>query len=168
MHHSHMKHSEKSNYTPLIVVFGYITLLSFIVPLSQNMFSLKEWILMFMGFWFVIFSLFKMIDLKGFAQGYQTYDLIAKKFPLWGFAFPFIELGLGVIHIWHIFSSQITGAITLIIVIPALIGVAIKMIKKEAIECACLGTVLKVPLTNISLFENVLMIVLATVMIVFY
>jgi hypothetical protein len=168
MDHSHMKHDEQNNYTPLIVVFSYVALLSIIVPLSQNMISFKEWVFMVMGFWFVIFSLFKMIDLKGFAQGYQTYDLIAKKFPFWGFAFPFIELGLGVIHIWHIFSSQITGIITLIVLVPALIGVAIKMIKKEPIECACLGTVLKVPLTNISLFENVLMIILAIVMIVFF
>ena len=39
----------------------------------------------FMAGFFLVFSFFKFLNLKGFVKVYQTYDLIAKKIPFYGY-----------------------------------------------------------------------------------
>ena len=41
------------------------------------------------------------------------------------------------------------------------LGVTIKLLKKEKFQCVCLGTVLKVPLTKVTLIEDFGMAALA-------
>jgi hypothetical protein len=41
------------------------------------------------------------------------------------------------------------------------IGVIISLLKKQKFQCACLGTILKVPLSNITLIEDLTMVVMA-------
>ncbi|MGL4759819.1 MAG: MauE/DoxX family redox-associated membrane protein [Patescibacteria group bacterium] len=173
-----------ADYAPLILVIGIIFLLSlvltqFFIPNNSlnivhdmskmgNMFH-DSWIMRFMdnimGIWFIIFALFKLIDLKGFAEGYSTYDIIAKKFKLWGFVYPFIEIGLGIAYLTR-FIPTFTNLTTLILLSIASIGIMISIVKKRKIQCACLGTVLKVPLTTVSLIENIVMALMALVMVI--
>ena len=73
---------EKNNYTPLIVVISLILLMTGSLSLKDSLmgtFSLSQTITYFMIGFFFVFSGFKLMDLKGFAEGYSTYDLIAKK-----------------------------------------------------------------------------------------
>ena len=171
-----------SDYIPLFVIFGYILggsiLLSFITKSTSiidssmpgmsmmkasTSFSLMPWMNYFMGIWFIVFSLFKFLDLKGFADGYFTYDLIAKKWSGWGYIYPFVELALGVSYLLGTYLFA-TNLITLILMVIGVIGVSIKLAKKSKIQCLCLGTILKVPLTQITLYENSLMAIMATLM----
>ena len=45
----------------------------------------------FMGGFFLTFSFFKMLDLKGFSDSYQMYDIIAQRFKTWGIIYAFME-----------------------------------------------------------------------------
>jgi hypothetical protein len=45
------------------------------------------------------------------------------------------------------------------------ISVINALIKKKTINCACLGTAIKLPLTVVSLFEILLMLIMATFMV---
>lgn len=111
------------------------------------------------GFFFV-FSFFKLMNLKGFADGYRSYDIVAKKFPAWGFIYPFAELGLGIAFLMA-FNPVLTNITTLLIMGVSTIGVAQSLLKKQSFQCACLGTVIKLPLGKVTLLEDLLMVLMS-------
>lgn len=154
-------HSIK-DYIPLIVVVGFILLSSVIyVVLVGN--TLLAWLNAIMGFFFLYFALFKLIDLPGFVEGYHEYDLIARKIKAWGWVYPFIEVALASLYLLAVTNLWLY-IITIIITAINVLGVSIKLAKKEKFMCACLGTVLKVPLTTVTLIEYGLMGAMAVVM----
>ena len=161
------KDVEKSSYMPLIVIVGLILLTSLTISytdLQSGFFNLKDLISYFMTGFFLVFSGFKLIDLKGFAQGYYTYDLLAQRWFSYGYIYPFIELffGLGMILLPE--SSVLLLAEAFVMLFSGL-GVATKLAKHEKFQCACLGTFLKVPLTKVTLVEDFGMALLALILI---
>jgi hypothetical protein len=112
---------------------------------------------------FLVFAGFKLMDLKGFAEGYSTYDLLARKIFAYGYVYPFIELFFGLAMIINPTSVPILLAEIGVMSFSGL-GVTIKLMKKETFQCACLGTFLKVPLTKVTVIEDFGMVALALVM----
>jgi len=166
-HSNHMEHSSdvKQSWTdwiPLVVVIAFI-IISTVTVAYLTAFTLYNLLSYSMGFFFIYFSLFKMINLAGFAEGYHEYDLIAQKQKWWGFVYPFIELLLGVLYLAAI-NQPALHIVTIILTAVNCLGVGIKLAKKEKFHCACLGTVLKVPLTKVSLVEYASMGVMAFIM----
>jgi hypothetical protein len=151
------------SYMPLIVITGLILLTSIIV--SLNDFHVKKLLSSFMIGFFLVFSGFKLMDLPGFAQGYFTYDLLAKRFFAYGYIYPFIELFFGLGMILFPVSRWLLIA-ELVVMLFSGLGVAIKLAKKEKFQCACLGTFLKVPLTKVTLVEDFGMALLALILLV--
>lgn len=131
----------------------------------QAGFSLDHLLGFLMGFFFLIFGLFKLLDLPNFAMGYREYDLIAARFPAWGLGYPFIEVSLGGLYIAGVQAPWLDGA-TLLMSLLIVAGVAKKLAKHELIHCVCLGNILKVPLTYVSLVEYAVMAAMAGVMFV--
>lgn len=147
-------HSLK-DYVPLIVVFAFVTVASAThVYVTGNTFV--NWMMAIMGYFFLFFALFKFIDLPGFAEGYAHYDILAKKVRAWGFLYPFIELVVGVLYLANIQEPWLY-ILTIVITLLNVISVSTKLARKEKFMCACLGTVLKVPLTTVTLIEYGLM-----------
>lgn len=114
----------------------------------------------FMGVFFVMFSMFKFFDLPGFADGFQMYDLLAKPFRPYAYLYPFIELGLGLGYLAHWRPAAVYTA-TIVVMAWGAFGVISALAKGLDIESACMGTVLKVPLSTVALFENLGMAVMA-------
>ncbi len=139
------------SYLPLFIIIGLILLTSLTISFQQGL-SIQV-ISYFMTGFFLVFSGFKLLDLKGFAQGYYTYDLLAQKWFSYGYIYPFLELsfGLGMILFPQ---SQLLLLAELIVMTFSGVGVAIKLAKHEKFQCACLGTFLKVPLTKVTLIED--------------
>ncbi|HEY5825598.1 MAG TPA: cation transporter, partial [Cyclobacteriaceae bacterium] len=79
-----------ATYKPILLIFGYITAISLIAANTSNGFNTMLAMRVFMAGFFLIFSFFKMLDLNGFADSYSMYDVIAKKFKGWGYAYAFI------------------------------------------------------------------------------
>ena len=151
------------SYLPLIAVIGLILLTTFVLSFRDfnlGSFSIQSTLSYFMIGFFLVFAGFKLIDLKGFAEGYSTYDLLAKKVFVYGYIYPFIELFFGLAMI-IISTSQILLISEFLIMGFSGIGVTIKLIKKEKFQCVCLGTFLKVPLTKVTLVEDFGMAALA-------
>lgn len=151
-----------TDWLPLIVVIAYILGLTFIT-ISHTEFTMFNLLSYGMGYFFVIFSLFKLINLPGFAMGYNEYDIISKRWYNWGYVAPFIELLLGVLYLLRV-DNPLLHLTTIVFSIIIVIGVGIKLAKKEVFTCACLGTVLKVPLTKVSLIEYLIMASMAVPM----
>ncbi len=156
----------QNSYRPLIVIITLIFLVSVMIALRENPAGdslIKSLISNFMSGFFIVFSAFKLMDLKGFAEGYSTYDLLAKKWFTYGYIYPFIELFFGLAMILN-FQEQNVLLAEIIVMTFSGIGVLIKILKKEKFQCACLGTFLKVPLTKVTLIEDFGMSLLAGIM----
>src|SRR5688500_15968969 len=79
-------------YKPILLIFAYITGASLLVEAINREFLWMRWMNNFMAGFFLVFSFFKLLNLKGFADTYATYDIIAKKWHAWGYVYAFIEL----------------------------------------------------------------------------
>jgi copper chaperone CopZ len=144
---------------PLFLIFGFLLLIS--SALNFRGFTTLEFMLDFMGLFFFVFSLFKFLDLSGFALSFAMYDPLAKRLPLYGRVYPFLELILGFLLLAKI-QLPIALLVTVILLSITTIGVCIVLLQKKQITCACLGTVLKLPMTQATFIENSVMIFMAT------
>ena len=111
----------------------------------------------YMGLFFVLFSFFKIIHLNKFADSFKKYDILSKVINPYALLYPFVEIILGILFLlnWNI---KILSLITIIILTSTLVGILIKLKSGNIIECACLGVVFKIPLSYVTVFENLLMI----------
>lgn len=114
----------------------------------------------FMGLFFVVFSFFKYLDLRGFQSSFRRYDPLAKAIPFYAWLYPFLELSLGVLFLMRL-ELQFALWLTVAILGITTIGVVKVLLSKKEIDCACLGSVLKLPMTEATLIENALMIAMA-------
>ncbi len=142
-------------YRPLIIIVGTIFLAA--TALQQNGGFFMHG---FMGLFLVIFAMFKFLDLKGFANGFSMYDIIAGRWGSYGYMYPFIEFMLGLAYLsgWR---PTFTYLLTMVVMGASTIGVWRGIKSGEALKCACLGTVLNVPLSIVSVVENVGMATMA-------
>ncbi len=149
---------------PLLYVFLVILALSSVRQIVSDT-NPMMFMMDFMGIFFMVFGLLKLVDLKGFVDGFQSYDSIASRFRLYGYIYPFIEIALGGLYLLGImFLWQ-----NLLVVILASIGVytAYKSINQEnEIRCVCLGTLFDLPMTWVTFFENALMLLMVIFMII--
>ncbi len=146
---------------PLLLILFYIATASFLL-------HYKNWdgnaiMLDFMGLFFIVFSFFKMLDLKNFPDSFRMYDPLAKRVSIYGWIYPFIETALGLMFLMR-FEIEIALIATLVILSITTIGVTKTLLDKKSIRCACLGTALKLPMTEATFIENAIMIVMAIVM----
>ena len=146
---------------PLLLILFYITLAA--VLLHYKDWSLKEVMLDFMGLFYIVFGFFKMLDLKGFPESFKMYDPLAKRLPIYGWIYPFIETALGSMFLMR-FQVNIALIMTLVVLGITTLGVTKTLLDKKSIRCACLGTALKLPMTEATLIENTIMIAMATLM----
>jgi hypothetical protein len=146
---------------PLFLIFVYLVVGA--VLLQKNTFRISNFMIDFMGLFFVVFSFFKFLDYKGFLSLFAQYDPLAKRITLYGNAYPFVEtvLGLMLLMRWQL---NFAFTATIIILSITTVGVVYSLFDKNRIDCACLGTALKLPMTEATLIENILMLVMAVAM----
>ena len=147
-------------YYPIFLIAGYITGVSLLVHLSSNGLNWQGFMNTFMAGFFLVFSAFKLLNIQGFADAYATYDLLAKRWHRYGYIYPFLELALGILYLLSIFSF-FSHIATILLMGFSSLGVIKALSKKQAIRCACLGTVLNVPMSNITLIEDLAMVAMA-------
>ena len=157
--------SKLKTYKPLIIVFLYIILGVTILEIRSGSFDWMNAMNNFMAGFFFFFSFFKMLDVSNFASSYSSYDIIAKKWYGYGFVYPYIELTLGVLYLLQI-NPAFTNSATIIVMGISSIGVIQSVMQKRTILCACLGTVFNLPMSTITIIEDLLMVAMAIVMLV--
>jgi hypothetical protein len=150
---------------PLLLIVGYIAGTVLLIEAAAGAFVAHRASQHFMAGFFLVFSFFKLLDLRGFATTYRTYDVIAKAWPAWGLAYPFVELALGIAYLVN-FSPFITNVVTLVLMLVGSIGVVQALLNRRAIRCACLGTVLNLPMTKVTLVEDLGMAAMAALMLI--
>lgn len=146
-----------STYRPLLLIMGLIALASF---------AGQSWMMAFMAGFYIVFGAFKLLDVPAFANAYAQYDIIAKVFRPWGYAYPFIEVALGFAFLFWFAMGPATWAALILSLIGA-VGVIQSVLSKQTIQCACLGTVFQLPMSTVTIIENAGMAAMAAWMLVF-
>ena len=154
-----------ATYKPILIIFAYITIISIIAGIQHNTFHWMQAMNIFMAGFFLTFSFFKMLDLKGFAESYSMYDIVAKKITAWGSIYAFIELGLGIAYATN-FQPLVTNLVTFVVMTISIIGVFQSVLNKRKIQCACLGAVFNLPMSTVTIIEDALMIAMSGIMLI--
>lgn len=155
-----------ATYFPLVLLVAYLLGVVSLVELAAGSFAWERAMRHFMGGFFLAFSFFKLLDLRGFADSYQMYDVVARRVPAYGFVYPFIELLLGAAYVTGLHPVA-TNLATLVVMSASSVGVIQSLVAKRKIRCACLGTVFNLPMSTVTLVEDALMIVMAAAMLSF-
>jgi hypothetical protein len=154
-----------SAYTPLFVIVLLTALAAMARQFSTPSWRWMDWMHDFMGFFLVVFSMVKFFDLKAFATGFGKYDLLASRSRFYALLYPFLELGLGLAYLAQ-WQPRATYLATMILLGFGTLGVVKTMRKGERLNCACMGGILSVPVSTVTLAENLSMSGMALVMLV--
>lgn len=168
IHHNEMEEQAKSwfeTYKPILLIFFYICLITILIQFKNEKIDVMQWMQHFMAGFFLVFSFFKLLNLKGFAESYVMYDVLAKKIPVWGYIYAIMELGLGIAFLLN-FNPLLTNSITFIVMTISIIGVLQSVLNKKKIQCACLGAIFNLPMSTVTIIEDALMIIMSGFMII--
>ncbi|MFB3056386.1 MAG: MauE/DoxX family redox-associated membrane protein [Ignavibacteriaceae bacterium] len=155
--------SRLETFKPLILIFLFISGVSVIATIEGGQINLMKWMNYFMAGFFITFSFFKFLDLRAFADSYSMYDLLAKRVRTYGFVYPFIELAMGIAYLTH-FAPNSTYIATIAVMGFSSLGVIQSVLDKKKIKCACLGAVFNLPMTTVTIIEDLLMVAMAVLM----
>jgi copper chaperone CopZ len=153
----------KESLYPLFLIVGYIVGTVALIALAANVWTPHILMRYFMAGFFLVFSFFKLLDLHGFSDAYRSYDVVARVLPVWGYIYPFVELALGAAYLLNL-NPVATNIVTLMLMAVGAIGVFQSLFNNRAIRCACLGTALNLPMTTITLVEDLGMAAMAALM----
>lgn len=153
-----------TTYAPIIAIFACTALMALAIVLNlYEGFPVLTWLKWFFATSMVALAIQKIQDVEGFVNGFLGYDLLARRYVPYGYAYPFAELyagvgmmaliGTGSALIWLVAPVGIfIGSIGAVSVIKAV------YIDKRELTCACVGGGSNVPLGFISLTENLVMV----------
>ncbi|WP_150292296.1 MauE/DoxX family redox-associated membrane protein [Sphingobium estronivorans] len=115
----------------------------------------------FIAITMMLLAMLKLQDVERFATMFLNYDLLARRYIPYGRAYPFLELGAGLLmltgmlHWLSIPVALFIGGIGAVSVFKAV------YIEKRELKCACVGGGSNVPLGFVSLTENLMMVSMA-------
>ena len=158
-------------YYPLILIFLYITVISYLTAVQSEGMAVESpprgawgaFLHNFMTGFFLVFSFFKLLNVKAFAESFAMYDLAAMRFPTYGKIYPFIELALGLLCLVHYQPKMVYWA-DIILMSFGNLGVISSVLDKRKIQCACLGTVFNLPMSTVTIIENTVMVVVGIIL----
>ncbi len=152
---------------PLLSIFAAIGLLTVGTLMLQGAYDLMSAMMYLMAYFFLVFGGFKLANLSTFAEAYASYDVLAMRSKVYALAYPFIEVTLG-LHYFFDVGGITRDAFTAVIMLVGTYGVWRALLRKDEIPCACLGMVFHVPMTNVTLIENITMSLMALYMLSMY
>lgn len=164
-----LRDPKENSYTPVVVVFAMAALMA----LAAGYIRFGEFFTLRAGEWFIAFSMcllamLKLQDVEKFSTMFVGYDVLARKWVPYAYAYPFLEALAGVLMIAHLLPFlSIPVALFIGSVGAASVFKAVYIDKRE-IKCACVGGSGNVPLGFVSLTENLMMIAMALWMLARY
>ncbi len=153
----------KESLYPLFLIVGFIAGVTLLIAIATGDWTIERMMRHFMAGFFIVFAFFKLLDPPGFVSAYRGYDLVARKIPAWGWVYPFVELALGGAYLLA-WAPIVTNSVTLVLMLVGAAGVLKALLDKRAIRCACLGTALNLPMTKVTLVEDLTMAAMAAAM----
>lgn len=151
-----------TTYTPVIALFTIAALMAVVVTwlVLGTVFSGRtiEW---FIAISMVLLGLQKLQDVERFATMFLNYDLLAQRWVRYGYVYPFVETGAGLLMMAGVLTWLSAPAALIVAGIGAFSVFKAVYIDKRELKCACVGGDSKVPLGFVSLTENLMMVGMA-------
>ncbi len=157
----------KPSLYPLWLIIAYIAGATLLAGWARGNLDWHSLLNDFMAGFFLVFSFFKLLDLRGFADAYRMYDLVARAWRPWGFIYPFVELALGAAYLAR-WQPNVVNAVTLVLMLVGAVGVLRPLLRRQEIRCACLGTALNLPMTTVTLVEDLAMAAMGAAMLLWH
>lgn len=157
-----VKPKAETTYQPVIALFSVAALMAMAVTwLVLGVPLAGQTLPWFIAIAMVLLGLQKLKDIDRFATMFLNYDLLAQQWVRYGYVYPFIETGAGVLML----AGVLTWLAAPVALVAASIG-AVSVFKavyidKRSLKCACVGGDSRVPLGFVSLLENLMMIGMA-------
>lgn len=151
-----------TSYVPVLAVFAVAALLALAInwltflPLL-SLVTIERFVAIAM----MLLAMLKLQDVDRFATMFLNYDLLARRLPPYGLAYPFLELAAGVLMLTRLLDwlsipvALFIGGVGAVSVFKAV------YLDKRELKCACVGGGSNVPLGFVSLTENLMMIAMA-------
>jgi hypothetical protein len=152
------------SYYPLVLILFFLLGVTALVEVRLGNFEWNRAMRHFMAGFFLVFSFFKLLNLRAFADSYSAYDVIAMRWRPYGFIYPLIELGLGAAYVVDVWPLA-TNLVALIVMAVSAVGVVQSLLERRQIRCACLGAVFNLPMSYVTLLEDLLMAGMALAMV---
>tara|TARA_B100000767_G_scaffold93253_1_gene89668 strand:+ start:117 stop:860 length:744 start_codon:yes stop_codon:yes gene_type:complete len=156
------KRNNATTYKPVISLFVVAALMASIISwlLLGTILSGRtvEW---FVSISMVLLGLQKLQDVERFATMFLNYDLLAQRWIRYGYVYPFVETGAGLLMMAGVLTWLSAPAALLVASIGAVSVFKAVYVDKRELKCACVGGDSKVPLGFVSLTENLMMIGMA-------
>ena len=157
-----IKSKDATTYKPVIALFLVALLMAIAVTWVAfgTVFTGRtvEW---FISISMVLLGLQKLQDVERFATMFLNYDLFAQRWVRYGYVYPFVETGAGLLMIAGVLTWLSAPAALFVASIGAISVFKAVYIDKRDLKCACVGGDSKVPLGFVSLTENLMMIGMA-------
>lgn len=158
-----------TSYRPVLMLFA----VGLALALSLSLFSYGNALTIRTAEWFIAFSMamlamLKLQDVEKFSSMFVGYDLLAKRFVPYSYAYPYLEALTAILMAGHLLPFlSIPIAFTIGSIGAASVFYAV-YIQKRDIKCACVGGSANVPLGFVSLSENLAMMGMAVWMLLRY
>lgn len=156
-----------TTYRPVLAVFAVAGLLALAASYAAygTLFTGRavEW---FLGFATAILAMLKLQDVERFSTSFLNYDLLARRWVPYSYAYPYLELLVGVLMVAGA-AHWLAAPLALVIGgVGAWSVFKAVYLEKRELKCACVGGASNVPLGFVSLTENLAMVVMGAWMIV--
>ncbi|MBE7196345.1 MAG: glutaredoxin [Parafilimonas terrae] len=157
-----VKDPKTTSYTPVVAVFAMTALMA----LAASYAAYGTPLTMRAGEWFVAFSMcvlaiLKLQDVETFSSMFLGYDLLARRWVRYAYAYPFCEALAGVLMVAGALDWLSIPVALFIGTVGAASVVKAVYVDKREIKCACVGGSGSVPLGFVSLTENLMMVGMA-------
>ena len=157
-----VKDPNATSYVPVLALFAVAALLALAVDWLTVLPLLSVTTLeRFVAIAMMLLAMLKLQDVDRFATMFLNYDLLARRLPPYAKAYPFLELGAGLLMLTRTLDwlsipvALVIGGIGAVSVFKAV------YIDKRTLKCACVGGSSTVPLGFVSLTENMMMVAMA-------
>lgn len=158
---------DATSYVPVLTVFAVAALIAVAIGWLTGAALLSVLTLeRFVAVAMMLLAMLKLQDVGRFSTMFLNYDLLARRLPPYGQAYPFLELGAGFLMLMRMFDwvsipvAAFIGGVGAVSVIKAV------YIDRRTLKCACVGGSSNVPLGFVSLTENLMMLAMALWMLV--
>ena len=157
-----VKAKDEVTYRPVIALFSVGALLAVAVTwLVLGTFITWQTLGWFISISMVLLGLQKLQDVDKFATMFLNYDLLAKRWIRYGYVYPFVETGAGLLMFAGVATWISAPAALFVASIGAVSVFKAVYVDKRELKCACVGGDSRVPLGFVSLTENLMMIGMA-------
>jgi hypothetical protein len=152
-----------TKYRPLIAIGGVALAGGLMATFAAHQMHIEAGMRVVMALSLIPLALLKLFDVSGFAAGFARYDPLAKRVPLYGCVYPFLEAALGLCFLNNVLLWYANLFVLLMFGVNS-VGVLSSLRRGDRPACACVGAAFTIPLGRVTFAEDIFMSGMAALM----